>query len=57
MHGLGALHRHLGQPVEHARGLLGIGPIGVGAADCRRRESECGLFMEHIMNDNDPPAQ
>ncbi|WP_429227971.1 hypothetical protein [Inquilinus ginsengisoli] len=25
MHGLGALHRHLGQPVEHARSLPGIG--------------------------------
>lgn len=28
MHGLGALDRHLGQPVKHARSLLGIGPIG-----------------------------
>ena len=56
MHGLGALHRHLGQPVEHARGLPGIGRSGSGAAGCGV-DSECALFIEHSMNDNDPPAQ
>ena len=60
MHGLGALHRHLGQPVEHARGLLGIGP-GAGAAGCGAAgcgvETECALFIEHIMNENDQRAQ